>query len=138
MPTRSIELTGLDEPARQPAEPATRVADPPNPDVAQLDASTDGEVLDCLLDELMLCLRYHRNLFPERRVEKPVFLGGESRNLELCQHIAQTVGIGAQLGDPLARLVRTSDSSNASGVDLRRPQPGWAVPMGLCLGETNL
>ncbi len=94
------------------------------------------DTLECLVDELSLSLRYHQSLFPDRGVDKIVFLGGESCHRWLCQKIAQLLRLGAQLGDPLARLVR--GSKKPPGIDLRRPQPGWAVPMGLCLGETNL
>lgn len=97
-----------------------------------------GESLDCLLDELQLCIRYHQSTFPDRPIEKLVFLGGESRHVWMCQRIARTLRIGAQLGDPMARLVRINQSKESSGVDLRVPQPGWAVPVGLCLSEANL
>jgi len=146
MPARSAGLATIAEPgpgsaeppAQPPVQPPVQVTSQPNPDSPPPDPIAGSDALDCLIDELMLCLRYHRNLFPERSVEKLVFLGGESRDIELCQKLARAVGIGAQLGDPLARLARTGNSRSAPGVDLRRPQPGWAVPMGLCLGETNL
>ncbi len=97
-----------------------------------------GDVLDHLIDELQLCVRYHQNIFAGRRIEKLIFLGGESRHAILCQKIARKLLIGAQLGDPMARLVRVNQSKGTSGVDMRQPQPGWAVPMGLCLSEANL
>jgi type IV pilus assembly protein PilM len=96
------------------------------------------ETIECLIDELQLCLRHHQSVFPEQRVEKLVFLGGESRHVDICQKIARSLHIGAQLGDPLARAVRLTQSKTPSGVDLRQSQPGWAVPMGLCLSEANL
>jgi len=96
------------------------------------------DILDCLLDELKLCVRYHHSTFPDRAIEKLIFLGGESRHADICQKIARTLRIGAQRGDPLARLVRINQSTPAEGVDIRQPQPGWAVPMGLCLSEANL
>ena len=91
---------------------------------------------DCLIDELQLCLRYHQGMFGDRPVEQVVFLGGGSRVVARCQRIAQALRIAAQLGDPLARLSRTSDSAAPLGLDMRQPQPGWAVPMGLCLSQT--
>lgn len=93
------------------------------------------ETLDCLVEELQLCVRYHQTIFPGRNIEKLVFLGGESRNTWLCQRIARSLRIGAQLGDPLARLVKLAGPSVVEGVDFRLSQPGWAVPMGLCLSE---
>jgi Tfp pilus assembly PilM family ATPase len=95
-------------------------------------------MIECLIDELQLCLRHHQSVFPEQRVEKLVFLGGESRHVDICQKIARSLHIGAQLGDPLARAVRLMQSKTPSGVDLRQAQPGWAVTMGLCLSDANL
>ncbi len=94
--------------------------------------------LDCLIDELKLCMRYFRSTFPEQKIEKLVFLGGESRNIATCQAIAKSLRIAAQLGDPLARLVKITQADPSNGVDLGQPQPGWAVPLGLCLCEANL
>lgn len=96
------------------------------------------ETLECLIDELQLCLRYYSNLFPQQEVTKLVFLGGESMHKEICQSIARTVHIAAQLGDPFARLMRIGKSKRPTGVNLEHPQPGWAVPMGLCVRESNL
>ena len=71
---------------------------------------------------------------PDLKIEKLVFLGGESRHISTCQAIAKSLRIAAQLGDPLARLVKiTQVDSAGSGVELNQPQPGWAVPFGLCL-----
>ncbi len=97
-----------------------------------------GETLDCLLDELLLCIRYHQSTFPDRQIDKLIFLGGESRHVWMCQKIARTLRIGAQLGDPMARLVRVSQNKGSVGVDMRHRQPGWTVPVGLCLSEANL
>ena len=100
------------------------------------DSSEQDSALDCLVDELQLCLRYHQGMFPERCVEKVVFLGGGAKQTGRCQQIAKALRITAQLGDPLARLVRSDGGATASGLDMRQPQPGWAVPMGLCLSQS--
>jgi len=111
-------------------------------DAPTVSSRTDDEsheqdsALDCLIDELQLCLRYHQGMFPERCVEKVVFLGGGAKQTGRCQQIAKALRIAAQLGDPLARLVRSDGGAKASGLDMRQPQPGWAVPMGLCLSHT--
>jgi type IV pilus assembly protein PilM len=97
-----------------------------------------AETLSCLVDEIKMSLRYHKNLFPERNIDKLVFLGGESRHVATCKQIARQLCIGAQLGDPLARVARLNRVKTNSGVDMTQPQPGWAVPMGLCLSEANL
>ena len=46
--------------------------------------------------------------------------------------IAQRLGVPATLGDPLARLVK--DEVAKTTVDLRQPQPGWAIAAGLGIG----
>lgn len=106
----------------------------PKPQKEQ-NSSEANETLDCLIDDLQLCVRYHQSLFPNNPIDKLVFLGGESRHVTTCQKIARSLRIGAQLGDPLARLVRATQRAQPMGVDLREPQPGWAVPVGLCLSE---
>jgi Tfp pilus assembly PilM family ATPase len=119
--------------ARMDAE--RRTQDMPGPAPV---ADSQGDTLECLIDEIGLCLRHHQNVFPDHRVEKLVFLGGESRHVDLCQKIARALHTGAQLGDPLARAVRLTQGKATRGVDLGQPQPGWAVPMGLCLSQPNL
>ena len=95
------------------------------------------EPLDTLTDEIGLCLRYHQTVFPGKRVARVVFVGGEARHTALCQHIARTLKTAAHVADPLARLARTGQE-RVQGVDVREPQPGWAVAMGLCLSPTDL
>jgi len=104
------------------------------PPATDPDPGTD--TVDSIIDELQLCLRYYASLFPRRPVSKLVFLGGESNNVKTCQTIARAVRIGAQLGDPMARMV-TLGRGLAAGVDVNKPQPGWAVPLGLCLKEPD-
>ena len=133
----AAESVGRGEPARRsglavldvPAEAAVETAAP-----GDSPAERDG-VFDCLIDELQLCLRYHQGMFSERQVEKVVFLGGGARQKQNCERIAKALRIAAQLGDPLARLVRSETSSSPGELDMRQPQPGWAVPMGLCLSQ---
>ena len=106
---------------------------------SQLNSSDgDTEAIECLIDELQMCLRYNQSLFPKKPVEKLVFLGGGARHVQVCQRIARAVRVAAQLGDPLARMARVSAPKAAVGVDLNEPQPGWSVPFGLCHSEANL
>jgi hypothetical protein len=98
----------------------------------------DGETFDCLVDELHLCIGYHAALFPNRPIDRLVFLGGASAHTELCRKIARMLRLPAQLGDPLARVARTRVGRPPVGVDFRLPQPAWAVPLGLCRLPTNL
>jgi len=90
-----------------------------------------AQPLDSLIFELQGCMRYYESIFPSRSVDRVIFVGGESRHIALCQSIAQRLGVPATLGDPMARLSKETASSS---VDLRLPQPGWAIAVGLGIG----
>ncbi|MFP4144370.1 MAG: pilus assembly protein PilM [Phycisphaeraceae bacterium] len=126
------------EPAAAPAQvtgiPALDVATSTTAPPAA--APVGEDMLDCLTDELQLCVRYHQSLFPEHPLEKLVFLGGEARQVEICQRIARSLRTAAQLGNPLAAIGR--GGKPGAGVDLDQPQPGWAVPLGLSLSEKSV
>jgi type IV pilus assembly protein PilM len=134
------------KPAVEALEEAERRSGGSPPGLATLEAPTQArlpaqpieDALECLVDELQLCLRYHQSVFVNRPIERIVFVGGEARHTKTCQVIAKALRIGAQLGDPLARLGRDPEAQKPSNVDLRQPQPGWAVPLGLCQCEANL
>lgn len=91
--------------------------------------------LERLLSELELCRRYHEATFPNRPIDRIVFVGGEALQRALCQQIAKRLGIAAQLGDPMVRLGRTSKVPLESGLDVAKPQPAWAVAVGLSIGQ---
>jgi type IV pilus assembly protein PilM len=114
--------------AAPPAAPRERAA---------MQAGDLHEPLEILTDEVSMCLRYHESIFPERRVDRAIFLGGEARHLGLCQHIARTLRLPAQVADPMARVVRTGEEPTV-GVSFDQSQPGWAVALGLCLCPTDL
>jgi Tfp pilus assembly PilM family ATPase len=139
--TRTVVATAPPPTSYKQPAPASVVDKPLTPSPSGLnpnDPSNFRETLDCLLDELHLCVRYHHNMFPQSPIEKLIFVGGEARHVKVCQEIARSLRIGAQLGDPLARAAKATQGASALGVDLNQPQPGWAVPMGLCLSETVL
>ncbi|MEM9065451.1 MAG: pilus assembly protein PilM [Planctomycetota bacterium] len=92
---------------------------------------------EMIVDEAQLCVRYHDSMFPQRPVRKVVFAGGEASWKGLCRHVAQGLRLPAQIADPLARVAR-SGSEPTTGVDLTQAQPGWAVPLGLCLSKPEL
>lgn len=96
-----------------------------------------SEPMETLTDEVQMCLRYHGTQFPGRKVEKVVFVGGEARLRGLCQAIARSLRIPAQMADPMARVGRGGQEPMV-GVDLKIPQPGWALALGLCLSPTDL
>ncbi|MDP1660660.1 MAG: hypothetical protein Q8L55_01990, partial [Phycisphaerales bacterium] len=95
------------------------------------------EPLRALTDEIALCVRYYETLFPQRKVHRTIFVGGESRHVALCQHIARMLKTPAHAADPLARIARTG-TEPVVGVDMSKAQPGWAVPMGLLMAPTDL
>ncbi len=104
------------------------------------EAAPDQETIDianAITDELSMCARYHHSLFRDRKIDKIVFLGGEARNIMLCQHVARELRLPAQLGDPLTRF-EVKRSLKTPGLALGQPQPGWAVPCGLCSAPTDL
>lgn len=94
--------------------------------------------LERLITELELCRRYHEATFPNRPIDRVVFVGGEAMQRSLCQQIAKRLGIAAQVGDPMVRLARTSKVSPESGLDVKTPQPGWAIAVGLTIGQPAL
>ncbi len=103
-------------------------------------APPDAEVIEIansIVDELSMCVRYHQSLFRDRKIDQIVFLGGEARNIALCQTIAKELHLPAQLGDPLTRF-ESKRSLRTPGLALGQPQPGWAVPCGLCIAPTDL
>lgn len=77
-----------------------------DPDAPRIDLA---EPLDALTEEIGLCLRYYEGLFPGRRVNRAIFVGGESRQLPLCQHVARALRLPASVADPLARFSRGGD-----------------------------
>ena len=104
------------------------------------EAGPDQETIDianAITDELSMCVRYHHSLFRDRNIDRIIFLGGEARNIALCQHVARELRLPAQLGDPLTRF-EAKRSLRTPGLALGQPQPGWAVPCGLCTAPTDL
>lgn len=92
------------------------------------------EPLEILISDLELCVRYYESIFPGKQIDRVIFVGGESRHVGLCQKVAQRLGLPATLGDPMARLAKDSHANCA--LDLRLPQPGWAIAVGLAIGVT--
>jgi len=143
VPPRRSRLSALSPDPDLDDMPAPRSQDEPGaPNTLRRppahDATSSGsEALDCLIDEITLCVRHHTNSFPEVPLERLVFLGGEATHTPTCQAIAKAVRTAAQLGDPLGRVSSKPRKKPMPGLDLRQPQPGWAVPVGLSLSEPN-
>jgi len=128
-PVETVEAA----PARMPAaEPQTAGAVSPVDRERVEQASR--EPMARLVEELALCRRYYEATFPNQPVERLVFVGGEAHQRALCAGIAREMGIAAQVGDPLARMVRQSEVGIESGIDRRTQQPAWAIAVGLSVG----
>ena len=100
-----------------------------------------SEAVDHLLDELRMCIRYYSHLHPNRPVDRLIFTGGEAKRVTLCQHLARSLRIKAQLGDPFTRLQGLDQPSANQGphpLDLDQPHPDFTLPLGVCLSESNL
>jgi type IV pilus assembly protein PilM len=112
----------------------------------QIGAATSGpafpegvnlsEQLEILKDEVAMCLRYHKSMFPEQPVDHAVLVGGETRQVWLCQALARGLRLSMHVGDPLSRLDRANAASR--GVDLGKAQLGWAAALGACQSPTDL
>ena len=99
---------------------------------------TIAQTIEAMIDELRLSLRYYETIFPEKPVRKLVFLGGESQDIGVCKELARSVGLAAQLGDPLLSIDTLDGPAEFAGGVGDRPRPEWAVSMGLCFSEANL
>jgi type IV pilus assembly protein PilM len=95
------------------------------------------EPLNKLIHELEACRRYYEATFPNKPVDRLVFIGGEAKHRNLCQHIAREMGLAAQVGDPMVRLAKVADIPPDAGIDPTQPQPNWAVALGLSMGPTD-
>jgi len=122
--------TGI--PALDAAAPAA--SDPESP-AGALDLS---DPIEGVTDETLMCLRYHRTLFPEVRLTSALFVGGEARHEPLCRALAERLRLSAHVADPLAVIDGASDKARAVNVDFSVPQPGWTVALGLCLSPADI
>jgi len=104
--------------------------------VVTVRASAGAELSELIEEEMKLCLRYLGQISPEKKVAGIVFVGGGARDQNQCKAWAKAVGLPAMVGDPTARLMSLS-RNKPFGVSFNEPQPGWAVPMGLCLAEMD-
>jgi type IV pilus assembly protein PilM len=117
--------------AQAPSVAAPKVAAETNMDTAT------HEPIARLTEELALCRRYYEATFANAPVQRLVFVGGEANQRGMCQQIARELGVAAQIGDPLVRMGKFTEIGVESGIDRRKPQPGWAVAIGLSMGAFN-
>lgn len=90
-----------------------------------------------LCDELNRAIAYHAAVFPSRRIARTVYFGGEARQVALPRLLASSAGLRSFVADPMA-LVDGVDRAASTNVCLASDQPGWTVPLGLCLSPTDL
>lgn len=95
-----------------------------------------SELLETLVDEISLCIRYHKGLFPQASIGRSIFVGGESRQSWLCRHIVQAIKLPGQAGDPLSRLHTIDDATGLIGWT-NRPRPEWSICAGLLEHGSN-
>ena len=112
-------------------------------DLQSDDAANDGDgqvhrhldkPIAALASELSKCLRYYESVFRGHPVERAIFLGGQAHDKRLCQSLARHLNLPAQIGDPLLRIKRAEVDELNESMDQRKPQPDWAVAVGLSVG----
>jgi len=100
----------------------------------ELYALLEGE-LDGMADQLTPCLRYYESVFRNETIERVVFVGGGALDTSLCQGLARRLNLPAQVGDPFVQIRRRAPASGPTGSPSRqKPQPDWAVAIGLTIG----
>ena len=120
---------------QRPVEIGSRVPVAGGP-AAQRPAVDFSELLEGLSDELSMCTRYHGAFFPSRSIDRVIFLGGEARQIGLCQHLAEALHCPATSGDPLARMLGPTPPAGLP--EPNQPHPSWAVVCGLVSGPVDL
>jgi len=93
-----------------------------------------AQAIDQLAAEIQRCRCEHEAAFPNLKVQRLIFVGGEARLESMCQFIAEKLGLPGQTGDSLCRMARNSRIGIESAIDRRHPQPAWAAAIGLSIG----
>jgi type IV pilus assembly protein PilM len=138
---QGLAILGAALAAAKKEERATTAIVPAAPaplDQRQLVELACREPISKLVEELTFCRRYYESAFPNKPVDRVIFIGGEARHKSICQNIARELGIAAIIGDPLARTPRDDNGGAESGINRRFPQPVWAVAVGLSMGPTQV
>jgi type IV pilus assembly protein PilM len=138
---RALSNRTAEEPALMPAGGDTTIAlgeerrrdlreiDGDDPSSQQMATAYEGTA-EKLVEELTLCRRYFESTFPGQQMDRIIFVGGGAGDRRLCHEIARGMGLPAQVGDP---LVRVEGRQQLDG-QTKRPQPAWAVAVGLSAG----
>ncbi len=125
---------GAEVSPEQAAELRSEAAANPDGESANTVHGCLTEVIKTLNDELTQCLRYYESVHRNHSIERVIFLGGQAADRRLCQSVAQSLNLPAQIGDPLVRIGTAQGGVLETGLDRRQPQPRWAVAVGLSLG----
>ncbi len=123
-------------PNRNENNPAAVAANDTQQQVLRIEQAC-REPLNKLIHELEGCRRYYEATFTNKPVDRLVFVGGEAKHRNLCQHVAREMGLAAQVGDPMVRLSKVADIPPDAGIDPTQPQPNWAVALGLSMGPAD-
>tara|TARA_R110000868_G_scaffold119469_2_gene317053 strand:+ start:399695 stop:400822 length:1128 start_codon:yes stop_codon:yes gene_type:complete len=126
MRERIQEMAAVTTGAKQSANPHPSMDDP---DIS--------EPLEILIDEIMMCLRYYRSSIQGPAVERAYFVGGMAGHKAISEHLARVLNLETRVIDPLSTLGRAGKVP-VSGVNLSKPQPGWATTVGCVLCPTDL
>ena len=127
---------GAARPNRSENNPAALAANDTQQQVLRIEQAC-REPLNKLIHELEGCRRYYEATFTNKPVDRLVFVGGEAKHRNLCQHVAREMGLAAQVGDPMVRLSKVADIPPDAGIDPTQPQPNWAVALGLSMGPAD-
>lgn len=103
----------------------------PNP------SGDEADHLDMIIDELGMALRHDASLFPNRRIERIVFVGGGAYSDHSCRQIVERLHLPGQRGDPLAGLTRPIDPASPLKQDAG-PRPNWSSAAGLLAMNVNM
>ncbi|HEV8377527.1 MAG TPA: pilus assembly protein PilM [Tepidisphaeraceae bacterium] len=133
---RPAPAAGAARPARNEANAAAMQANDTQQQVLRIEQAC-RDPLNKLIHELEGCRRYYEATFPNKPVDRLVFVGGEAKHRNLCQHVAREMGLAAQVGDPMVRLSKVADIPADAGIDPTQPQPNWAVALGLSMGPAD-
>jgi type IV pilus assembly protein PilM len=94
--------------------------------------------LQNMCDEFRGCIRYHDMIFDAQPTQRVIFLGGLAKNTRLCQQLARSMGLPAQLADPVSRIDSATLTGNHSDLIASERHSDWAVAIGLSLsGKEN-
>ena len=96
-----------------------------------------NEPVEILIDEIMMCLRYHKATLPEVPIQRAYFVGGMAAHKAISAHLARVLNLETRVVDPMSTLGRAGKVP-VSGVDLNLSQPGWATTVGCALCPTDI